>query len=61
MLADVPLSVPVATGARDHAATAGLGPAEAVWAVVGGEGQRLRLADLARYAVDATSRAGKAA
>ncbi|MEH0986129.1 replication-relaxation family protein [Micromonospora sp. CPCC 205556] len=45
-LADRPPLVPVATGARDHAASAGLCPAEAVWAVAGGGGQRRRLADL---------------
>jgi hypothetical protein len=61
MLADVPPSVPVATGARDHAATAGLSPAEAVWAVADGGGQRLRLADLAGYAVDASGQAGEVA
>lgn len=61
VLADVPLAVPVATGARDHAAMTGLGPAEAVWAVAGREGLRLRLADLAGYAVDASGRAGAAA
>ncbi|WP_422738634.1 replication-relaxation family protein [Micromonospora sp. WMMD729] len=61
VLGEVPLSVPVATGARDHAVTAGLSPAEAVWAVAGGGGQRLRLADLAGYVVGASRRAGEAA
>ncbi|MEH0934196.1 replication-relaxation family protein [Micromonospora psammae] len=45
-LADTPPLVPVATGARDHAASARLCPAEAVWAIAGGGGQRRRLADL---------------
>ncbi|WP_410813218.1 hypothetical protein [Micromonospora sp. 067-2] len=54
--ADVPLSVPLATGARANAATAGLGPAGTMWAVAVGEGQRLRLADLAGYVVDVASR-----
>ncbi len=60
LLADTPPQVPVATGARDHAAAAGLCPAEAVWAVSGGGGQR-RLADLASYVVDGDGRAGEAA
>ncbi|MFI7487848.1 replication-relaxation family protein [Micromonospora echinaurantiaca] len=60
LLADTPPQVPVATGARDYAATAGLCPAEAVWAVPGGGGQRQRLADLASYVVD-VGRAGEAA
>ena len=38
LLAETPPLVPVATGARDHAAAAGLCPAEAVWAVAGGTG-----------------------
>jgi hypothetical protein len=42
----------LATAARDHAAAAGLCPAEAVWAVAGIDGQRLRLAELARYVTD---------
>jgi hypothetical protein len=51
-LAEQPTNVPVATAARDHAAVAGLCPAEAVWAVAGVDGQRLRLAELARYVTD---------
>src|SRR2546429_3592938 len=48
-LADERLVVPVATGARDHATAAGLCPAEAIWATVHGDGQRLRLIDLALF------------
>jgi hypothetical protein len=47
-LAELPTVVLVATGARDYAASAGLCPAEAVWATVHGDGTRLRLAELAR-------------
>jgi len=39
----------VATGARDSAALAGLSPADQVWAIAFSDGERLRLADLARY------------
>src|SRR6266545_106877 len=46
------LAVPVATAARDHAAAAGLCPAEAVWATVHGDGQRQRLAQLAALVAD---------
>ncbi|MEU7979902.1 replication-relaxation family protein [Micromonospora sp. NPDC049081] len=46
-LADEPTGLPVATAARDYAATAGLSPADAVW-IVGGP-HRLRLADLADH------------
>ncbi|HEY0699567.1 MAG TPA: replication-relaxation family protein, partial [Micromonospora sp.] len=52
LLAEAPPPVPVATGARDHAVTAGLCPAQAVWAVAGGDGQRRTLADLAVWVVD---------
>ncbi|RIV29784.1 replication-relaxation family protein [Micromonospora radicis] len=52
MLAQTPPLVLVATGARDHAATAGLCPAEAVWAMAGGDGQRSTLADLAAWVID---------
>jgi len=44
-LVDLSAFVPIATGARDHAASAGLSPAGAVWAVPGG-GARVALADL---------------
>jgi hypothetical protein len=43
--------VPVATAARDHAANAGLCPAQAVWATTS-DGDRRRLADLAHLAAD---------
>ena len=52
MLAETPPLVPVATGARDHATLAGLCPAEAVWAVAGGDGQRSTLADLSMWVLD---------
>ncbi|MFC7547999.1 replication-relaxation family protein [Plantactinospora sp. GCM10030261] len=61
VLADTAPPLPFATGARDHAATAGLSPAGAVWAIAGGAGQRLRLADLAGYVLDVRPRAGEAA
>ncbi|WP_431728910.1 replication-relaxation family protein [Verrucosispora sp. TAA-831] len=61
LLADMPLLVPVATGARDHAAAAGLCPAQAVWAVPGGDGQRSTLADLAVWVADARDLNGEAA
>lgn len=62
VIGEVPLPVPVVTGARDHATTTGLSPAEPVWAIAaGGAGQRLCLADLAGYVVDASGRAGEAA
>jgi hypothetical protein len=59
-LAEQPTRVPVATGARDHAAAARLCPAEAVWAVTRGA-QRLRLADLAAYVADDQDPTGEAA
>jgi protein involved in plasmid replication-relaxation len=52
LLAEQPPVVPVATAARDHAVAAGLCPAEAVWAVAGGDGRRLRLAELVDYVAD---------
>ncbi|MEU4641741.1 replication-relaxation family protein [Micromonospora sp. NPDC023814] len=61
LLADTPPRIPVATGARDQAVSAGLCPAEAVWAPVGGGGQRWRLADLAAYVVDGREHPGEAA
>ncbi|AVT30227.1 hypothetical protein C6361_12795 [Plantactinospora sp. BC1] len=51
LLAEAP-PLPIATGARDHAASAGLSPADAVWAIAHGDGQRYRLVDLAVYVVD---------
>jgi hypothetical protein len=42
LLAEVPPPVPVATSARDWAASTGLCPAEAVWATVHGDGHALR-------------------
>lgn len=48
LLAETPPRVPVATGARDHAAAAGLSPAEAVWATRRGH-DRVRLVDLDAY------------
>jgi hypothetical protein len=51
LLAEAPPPVPVATAARDHAANAGLCPAQAVWATTSGH-DRLRLADLAVLAAD---------
>jgi Replication-relaxation len=47
LLAELPAVVPVATGSRDRAETAAPCPAEAVWGVAGGDGERVRLADLA--------------
>ncbi|MEU6020690.1 replication-relaxation family protein [Micromonospora sp. NPDC047134] len=61
LLAETPPLVPVATGARDHATTAGLCPAQAVWSVAGGDGQRSTLADLAVWVADARDLAGEAA
>jgi hypothetical protein len=61
VLAEAPLVVPVATGARDHATTAGLCPAEAVWALPGGDGHRSTLAELSVWVVDDRDRTGKAA
>ncbi|MEW2474692.1 replication-relaxation family protein [Micromonospora gifhornensis] len=61
LLAETPTLVPVATGARDHATEAGLCPAQAVWAVAGGDGQRSTLADLAVWVADARELAGEAA
>ncbi|MGC5330465.1 replication-relaxation family protein [Micromonospora sp. DT62] len=61
LLADTPPRIPVATGARDHAASAGLCPAEAVWVLSGGGGQRWRLADLAAYVVGGQDHPGEAA
>ncbi|MFV2022692.1 replication-relaxation family protein [Micromonospora sp. LOL_023] len=61
LLAETPPLVPVATGARDHATTAGLSPAGAVWAVAGDDGQRWTLADLAVWVVDDRDLAGEAA
>ncbi|WP_319462609.1 replication-relaxation family protein [Micromonospora sp. RTP1Z1] len=61
LLADTPPPVPVATGSRDQAASAGLCPAEAVWAVAGGGGQRRRLVDLAVYVADLPRHAGEVA
>ncbi|MER7889418.1 replication-relaxation family protein [Micromonospora sp. NPDC094482] len=52
LFADTAPQVPLATGARDRAATAGLCPAEAVWAVRAGGGRRYRLVDLSRYVAD---------
>ena len=60
-LADERLVVPVATGARDHATAAGLCPAEAIWATVHGDGQRLRLIDLAVFVADDRGEVGEAA
>ncbi|WBB47313.1 replication-relaxation family protein [Verrucosispora sp. WMMA2044] len=61
VLAETPTLVPVATGARDHATTAGLCPAQEVWAVPGGDGQRSTLADLAVWVADKGDLAGEAA
>ncbi|WP_194821248.1 replication-relaxation family protein [Micromonospora sp. S-DT3-3-22] len=61
MWAETPPLVPVATGARDHATTAGLCPAEAVWAVAGGGGQRSTLADLSVWVLDDRDPTGEAA
>ncbi|SCF17474.1 Replication-relaxation [Micromonospora matsumotoense] len=61
MWAETPPLVPVATGARDHAITAGLCPAEAVWAVAGGGGQRSTLADLSAWVLDDRDPTGEAA
>ncbi|GGL88469.1 replication-relaxation family protein [Micromonospora yangpuensis] len=52
LLADTPPVVSVATGARDQATTAGLCPAQAVWAVPGGDGHRQALVDLAQWVLD---------
>jgi hypothetical protein len=60
LVADTPPPVPVATAARDHAAAAGLCPAEAVWAVPG-HGQRVPLVDLAAFVADANRSASGAA
>ncbi|MBM0227266.1 MULTISPECIES: replication-relaxation family protein [Micromonospora] len=60
LLVDAPLQVPVATGARDHAVTAGLSPAEAVWVVAGGGGQRRQLTDLAVYVAGGLGFSGEA-
>jgi len=60
-LANERLVVPVATGARDHATQAGLCPAEAVWATVHGDGRRVRLVDLSRFAVDTHNNTSEAA
>ncbi|WP_173079159.1 replication-relaxation family protein [Phytohabitans rumicis] len=51
-LADTRLGAIAVTGARDHAALTGRSPAEAVWTAVHSDGERLRLADLARLVVD---------
>lgn len=61
MLADTPPRIPIATGARDQAVSAGLCPAEAVWLLPGEGGQRWRLADLAAYVVDGRDHPGEAA
>jgi hypothetical protein len=52
LFAESPPPVPVATAARDHAASAGLCPADAVWASGHGDGERYRLAELADYVAD---------
>jgi hypothetical protein len=52
LFADTPPPVPVATGSRDYAASAGLCPAEAVWAAGHGDGERYRLIGLAGYVAD---------
>jgi hypothetical protein len=61
MRAETPPLVPVATGARDHAATAGLCPAEAVWTAAGDGGQRSTLADLSAWVLDDRDSTGEAA
>ncbi|MFG1887636.1 replication-relaxation family protein [Micromonospora sp. NPDC049051] len=61
LLADTPQRIPVATGVRDQAVSAGLCPAEAVWLLPGGGGQRWRLADLAAYVVGDQDHPGEAA
>ncbi|WP_341719369.1 replication-relaxation family protein [Micromonospora sp. FIMYZ51] len=61
VLAETPPLVPVATGARDHATTAGLCPAQAVWTAAGGDGQRSTLADLAVWVADTRDLAGETA
>ncbi|WP_238010389.1 replication-relaxation family protein [Dactylosporangium sp. AC04546] len=61
LFAEVPPPVPVATSARDWAASASLCPAEAVWATPHGDGQRHRLVDLAAYAADLRHPRGEAA
>jgi hypothetical protein len=52
LLAEALPPLPVATGARDHATSAGLSPADAVWAMAHGGIQRYRLIGLATYVVD---------
>ncbi|GAB3970893.1 replication-relaxation family protein [Plantactinospora veratri] len=61
LLAEEPPPLPLATGARDHAASAGLSPADAVWAIAYGDGQRYRLVDLAAYVVDLRHESSEAA
>ncbi|MEV4753637.1 replication-relaxation family protein [Micromonospora sp. NPDC049559] len=61
LIAEAPPRVPVATGARDHAAASGLSPADAVWAIAYGDGQRCRLVDLAVYVADLRSASEEAA
>ena len=62
LLAETPTSSAlVATGARDHAATTGLCPADAVWTTAYGGGRRYRLVDLADYVVELRQPASEAA
>ena len=54
-LADLPTAIPIATGARDHARSFDLSPADAVWAVHSGRA-RMALADLAAHMIGVAPR-----